>query len=297
MISEAQKKFLKEWNAEYGVREKRRWFDWSRKSPPNLPSPRSPPPPLPPKAVSTPEYLGKTTDTKRDIVLIGTDAGAAITYPDDLWKSLCRIDVTYQSGQREWGTGFLIDPGVVLTAGHVVFSQEYGRAAEVTVTPGLTSAYAGFPVQSNVVRCRGEWPQTFSERWDFGAVILPDRIAYANFGIIPLLTVDDDYISNLISNGKRVVVAGYPDAHQGQMWACKDILFGCDATSVKHQVRTWGGDSGAPVLTKDVRKLDVAIAVHSGWQTDTSYNVACRVTNELVSQANAWIAEAQNLTS
>ena len=181
----------------------------------------------------------------------------------------------------------------MFTAGHVVFSDKgFGRAVKVIVTPGLTSQYPGYSVEALDVRYPPSWQSSLKEPWDYGAVILRDRVTFANFGIIPLFSASDSYLNSMVPSGRRVVIAGYPDAHKGQMWSCKDFVSDCDATTVRHKVRTWGGDSGAPLLT-----IDGAIAVHSGWLTDTSFNVGRRVTSEVVGQANSWIAEAARLTS
>src|SRR5262245_31057202 len=173
--SPGQDKFLGEWKAEYGVRDKKSWFSWDRKQLPNLPPPSGLPALRPPNAIAGPNYLGKATGF--EAAPIGSDTGVAVTSSHDLpWRAICRVDVRYSDNHTGWGTGFLIDPGVVFTAGHVVFSDKgHGKAAELTITAGLTSQYPGSPLPSETVRYDDRWPQTFAEKWDYGAVILPNR--------------------------------------------------------------------------------------------------------------------------
>src|SRR5262245_43668381 len=104
----SQEKFLDEWEAGYGPQAK---ADWLKRGapPPELPAPSAEPAALPPNAVDAPGCLGKPSIFKRWIwagaPVIGVDEGKEVDVPRQLpWLAICRVDVTYQSNDQQWGT-------------------------------------------------------------------------------------------------------------------------------------------------------------------------------------------------
>lgn len=71
-------------------------------------------------------------------VVIGTDDRKNITstmqYP---WRSICSLKIKAKDGTNWIGTGFLIGPRTVITAGHVVYLHNHGGwAKSIEVIPG-----------------------------------------------------------------------------------------------------------------------------------------------------------------
>ena len=71
-------------------------------------------------------------------LIIGSDDRVLVTnnelYP---WRCVCSLLITAQSGTMYLGTGWLVSPRVVLTAGHCVYmSDEGGWASQIEVIPG-----------------------------------------------------------------------------------------------------------------------------------------------------------------
>src|SRR5207248_9320300 len=70
-------------------------------------------------------------------LIIGSDDRVLVTnnelYP---WRCVCSLLITAQSGTMYLGTGWLVSPRVVLTAGHCVYmSDEGGWASQIEVIP------------------------------------------------------------------------------------------------------------------------------------------------------------------
>ena len=75
-------------------------------------------------------------------VIIGTDERVRITPTTSFpWRSICALRITAQNGSRWIGTGFLVAPRTVITAGHCVFMHAQGGwAKSIEVVPGLDEA-------------------------------------------------------------------------------------------------------------------------------------------------------------
>jgi len=98
--------------------------------------------PLPAPTVVSPSGLSAEAME----VIIGTDNRVRINpttaYP---WRAVCGLKLTASDGTRWIGTGWLVSPRTIITAGHCVFMKNQGgwiRSAEVI--PGLNNALRPF---------------------------------------------------------------------------------------------------------------------------------------------------------
>lgn len=168
------------------------------------------------------------------------------------WNKICALYILGTNNSEIRGTGWLIAPRVVITAGHNVFSQKNlgGWAREVVATASLDGGY-----------------RPYGERRAAGFDAHPDWIANggpdADVGCIYLdkpfdLKIGEKYFYPVASEpstllGRRIKVLGYPTdlkmarvqyEHEGEA----RHLHG---TSIYYDVDTHGGQSGAPIFVKE----------------------------------------------
>jgi V8-like Glu-specific endopeptidase len=206
--------------------------------------------------------------------VVGTDDRTRVitteSYP---WNTVGYIDNSYPSGRAYRGSGAIVTPYMVLTAGHMVYdwSAEGGYARSMNFSPGqrqlsaggaVTRPYGQFTAASwqtnaNYIDALKTNPGVQFD-YDYGAVFF--NTSFTSVGLntyMPVVfNVDPDAIN----------LAGYPLSVQGEtnsqaMWHS----FG-DVTSITDRILyydadTTGGNSGGPVweLTSGLRRI---VAVH-----------------------------------
>jgi glutamyl endopeptidase len=96
------------------------------------------------------------------------------TYP---FRAVCRLIITARDNTRWYGTGFLVAPRTVITAGHCVFLHEHGGwAKSIEVIPGLNkeSRPHGSAV-ARIFKTVVGWTKGKNRNQDYAAIILPQR--------------------------------------------------------------------------------------------------------------------------
>ena len=102
------------------------------------------------------------------------------------WKRICHLQITAANGKRFLGSGALIGPRTIVTAGHCVFMKEQGGwASSITVTPGRSGNSRPFG-SSNAVTLKSVrgWVNNSGRAYDYGAIILPPSFRPTNQGVV-----------------------------------------------------------------------------------------------------------------
>jgi glutamyl endopeptidase len=229
-------------------------------------------------------------------VILGTDDRVRVTnnelYP---WRCISSLLITANTGAQYIGTGWLVSPRMLLTAGHCVYmSDEGGWVTQIEVIPGRNGEARPFgSAVSRDFRSVSGWTQDGDSDYDYGAVILPadkrygDQLGWFGYACRP-----DDYMQAIMLN-----LSGYPgdggkapNQVEGSQWfhsrTVKDVL----AKQITYEIDTYGGQSGAPVweMTSDGSRYGVA--VHT-WGTTVS-NGGTRITGEVFDNIMAWVGQA-----
>ncbi len=214
------------------------------------------------------------------------------TYP---WRCICSLLITAQSGSLFIGTGWLVSPRLVLTAGHCVYlHDEGGWASQIEVIPGRNGGSRPFgSVVARDLRSVRGWTIDRDRDYDYGAILLPEGRRYGDeLGWLGYATRADDYFSGITLN-----LAGYPgdggkegpERQQGTQWYDSREVKDVDEKQITYEIDTWGGQSGAPVwvLTSDGNRY--GLAIHT-WGTTVS-NGATRITGDVFDNIVLWAGQ------
>lgn len=218
-------------------------------------------------------------------VIIGADnrvrVFATTAYP---WRAICSLKITAKDNSKWIGTGWLVAPRTVITAGHCVFMHDHGGwAKSIEVIPGLNDASRPFGsgASSNLRSVTG-WTTNKNRDFDYGAIILPasyrpgDRTGYFGFSV-----KTDAYLMASVLN-----LSGYPgDKGGNQQWFMPLKPKAVSARVIKYDIDTMGGQSGAPVWVKvgDVRSC---VGIHTNG--DLSGNSATRIVTPVFNNIQLW---------
>jgi V8-like Glu-specific endopeptidase len=209
---------------------------------------------------------------------------------------ICSLEITGRSGERGTGTGFLVGPKLVLTAGHCVFGRDDlgGWAMSIVVAAGRSGVTNPFGSVSAVrADALDGWVDDEDPDFDIGCIQLAEPLGKA-VGWFDVAALANDELQS-----RRVNVAGYPsDKHGGTvLYHHADVIAALRARRVFHLADTERGSSGAPVWIEAGSKLPpTVVAVHAygvdGSPPDVKVesNSGTRVTADVLAQINRWRA-------
>lgn len=251
--------------------------------------------------------VGSTAERIVGLVDDRTQVNDTSPYP---YCSICLIEWT-GGGKSYMGTGWLISPNVVITAGHCI-CDDYGRL----FNPGTYRVYRApsRPEQvtngTRVLRsfCTQEYQRnpTNSPAYDFGALILQSDLINADMRLVPKV-MNPNQLTNALVNlvgytqptGPRA--GGYP---RGTMWRdanritrVRNVARGVD--QIDYLADTMRGTSGAPViLVENGEGFVIGIHNHGGPETRqgewyANYNTATLITSRVNSQLEEWQAQGR----
>jgi V8-like Glu-specific endopeptidase len=226
----------------------------------------------------------------RDIMsVIARDDRVRVTknaeYP---WRCICHLRITARNGAVSWGTGWLVSPRVVVTAGQCVYLHDGGGwAAKVEVIPGRDGLHRPYDsAMAAALRSVPPWTERRDFEYDYGALLLPpdqrlgDRLGW--FGYAPR---DDAYLQQVTLN-----LAGYPAQREGTQWFASGPARQVDARQISYDVSTSLDQVGSPVWEMTPNGERYGVAIHS-WGTRLS-NGGTRITREVFDHIARWVQEA-----
>ncbi|RBQ76069.1 hypothetical protein FVER14953_20152 [Fusarium verticillioides] len=227
--------------------------------------------------------------------IIGEDMRALVDYSDiqegGKYRSIVKIQARFEGkGKPVWmmGTGWLIRPDLLVTAGHVVYDwgRHYGAATQIRCYIGYNgrASMRTSQVQArhgvNVVTT-SEWVEAANNRTRDVAFIQLDRAFTGNLRTFT-------FVNTPLSGHKTLLgIVGYPgdktlrdietgdEEYGAQMYeeyAKTDYeIEASPRHMVEYSISTFGGQSGAPILRKANGQL-VSIGTHcyGGGGTDSN---------------------------
>jgi V8-like Glu-specific endopeptidase len=212
------------------------------------------------------------------------------------WRMICALSLRGAMGSAI-GTGWLVGPRTILTAGHCVYSTDFfgGWASAIEVSPGRNAAT--FPygtIASRSFSSLDRWVEQQEPDFDIGCIHLEEAIGRQT-GWFQVGTLPPEELERYLVN-----VSGYPGDRGGgtEQYHHRNRILHVSERRVFYDVDTYGGQSGAPVWiheTEDAPPL--AIAIHAYGTGATPGNVplpansAPRIIPEVFEQIEAWVEQ------
>ncbi len=261
-----------------------------------------------PKAAPSAAYFLRAGKAPVSILetVIGEDERARILETAAApWRMICnlRFQGPLSAGV---GTGWLVGPTTVLTAGHCVHDPRIGGwATQITVTPGLNRDRRPHgQVIARRFSSTQSWIADQNEDHDLGVIHLDadatpvDRDSAAlgdALGFFGLAVRSDADLA-----GSFIHVAGYPgELARGfgkEMWGHRSRVTAVTERRVFYDVDTTAGQSGGPAFTiEDDPARPTAVAIHAYGTGGTPAhlgiiaNSAPRITTEVFDMIERWI--------
>lgn len=217
--------------------------------------------------------------------IIGDDNRVRIRHTTQLpWRQVCALRIRFRNGRVYRGTGFLIGPRTVATAGHCVYlKKEGGWAESIEVIPGADGSSRPFgSATSRQFRSVAGWVNNGKPACDYGCVILPPgSFGGRNLGAFGFAALEP---SELLASS--AVIGGYPgDKPFAELWGMARRLRSVSANQLSYDIDTKGGQSGAPVYIR-YRGQRICCGIHN-YGGSTS-NTATRITRPVYERLAGW---------
>lgn len=218
-------------------------------------------------------------------VIIGTDDRVRISPTTSFpWRAICALKITAQDNTRWIGTGFLVSPRTVITAGHCVYMHAHGGwPKRVEVIPGLNDnlrPYGSFVGTS--FRSVVGWVNDKKREYDYGAIILPNNSRPGDkTGAFGFAVKDNPYLLSAYLN-----LSGYPgDKGGNQQWFMARKAKSVTPRVIYYEIDTMGGQSGSPVWVK-IGNARYAVGIHTNGLI--TGNSATRIVLPVFNNIQAW---------
>ena len=209
------------------------------------------------------------------------------------FNAICHLRFVTKSGGAFVGTGWLIAPRTVITAGHCVFCKPHGgwvrsmtistqRNGGPSTARESQTVTRGFKTTEVYTRLRHGDPR--EPEYDYGAIILPR--AFQRAGHFGYAVYAPDKLRNETFN-----VVGYPGEKSGTMWGHFQRGLSVSSRLLTYQIDTTKGQSGAPLFDivpgpNGSGKRYVSVGIHNAG--NDRENFATRVNRDVFTLLDKW---------
>lgn len=211
------------------------------------------------------------------------------------WRMICALRMRSQSGDEAFGTGWLVGPRTIVTAGHLVHHQEFcgGWAESIEVSAGRTPSSRPFSrFTTTRFAAADRWVENADPEFDVGCIQL-DRPLGDLTGWFGLASPTAAELNSALVN-----ISGYP-AIRGdgaeQYFQANRIAHVGDRR-LSYDLDTYGAQCGAPTWIHRtpsappvVVALQAASAGANPFDLGTGTDSALRITPEIFDMIKTWI--------
>ncbi|MGI9242291.1 MAG: trypsin-like serine peptidase [Verrucomicrobiales bacterium] len=218
-------------------------------------------------------------------------------------RSLAAIlAVDRKNGGVQIGTGWFFSPGLLVTAGHVLFDHNHnlGKMKEAFVLPmhnnsipNAKGLFEKIHVSPNQFRLTDGWVKKKDRAADYAAIVLPES-QHSSHWCNTSVELNDEVLGADQMARQQILIAGYPakppaGAAPGTMWIAAGKLGGRDAKQISYRIDTSGGQSGTAVFLS-TQKGAYVLGIHNyGIALDGKrFNQATRINKAVFLQLAAW---------
>lgn len=206
------------------------------------------------------------------------------------YSAVCQLIIHLPGNRRARGTGWLMGPQLVVTAGHCVHEGEGGGYFEsVEVIPAMNGATRPFGSQmasQNALRASSSWISQGSLAGDYGAILL-DRPFESDSGASPGV-FETAVRTDAELDGAMLELSGYPgDKAFGEQWIDQDPVSSLQPGRIRYYLDTYGGQSGSGSRTLPDNQV---VGIHN---YGSCPNKSTRITAEVKSVLDAWRFESE----
>ena len=176
------------------------------------------------------------------------------------FRATCSLLISF-SGNQYVGTGWLISPDTVATAGHCVYWHDLGGWADtIKVMPGRNGNQLPFGSEiSNKFYSVSGWTKNKDPEYDYGAIKLPSGLLGREVGYFGFQNQPD-----FILNSSRLNNVGYPaDKPAGTSWFNAGRATQVKPRFIYYMIDTYGGQSGSSVYIRTSGGSTISVGVHS----------------------------------
>jgi len=236
--------------------------------------------------------------------IIGNDDRIEVPNISEIpFSGICYLEIVPPDGGVTFvGTGWLISPTVVITAGHCVYCSPWkngdepetygrGRAAAITACFGQRGNTSREKINAIAVEYPAEWQSNQQHReYDFAAIQL-ERPASSSFVPFVFGDGDDDFLKDM-----GVCIAGYPantkkKSFNKTMYMHSGRIMGVEPQRLEYQIDTSAGDSGAALVYYDKEEnTNVVVGIHNAGDSGAQLNIAARINSFVYSKLAEWQA-------
>ncbi|OOQ91908.1 trypsin-like serine peptidase [Bacillus cereus] len=199
------------------------------------------------------------------------------------WRAVCELIITTADGRKGSGTGWLVGPRTIITAGHCVFDVDTGQWYEsIEVIPARDHNKEPFGRFTSTTFWSVEgWITNGDHKYDYGAIILDadigNRVGYLGF------RADlDSVINNQIATN-----VGYPgdkeDNESSTQWTMSGNIEVISNEKIRYMIDTYGGHSGGPVWLGSLESQVIGIHTYGGCP-----NSATRINGNVFENIKYW---------
>jgi V8-like Glu-specific endopeptidase len=215
-------------------------------------------------------------------VMVNDDRSRVLATENPPWCWVCSLLITTGDGRLCLGSGWVVGPRTVITAGHCLHTRRGGWVRRVEVLVGRNEGTRlSAHVSSDLHSVRG-WTEAKDWGYDYGAILLSDPVRPE--GGLRFKVLSDKELDTL----RYAHVAGYPvdRTPQGTLWGSGRALAGVRTQALLYQLSTFGGQSGGPVFYKQgPERFAVGIHTYGGPQA----NYATRITADVYTNIKEWM--------
>ncbi|MEL6142665.1 MAG: serine protease, partial [Bacteroidota bacterium] len=205
------------------------------------------------------------------------------------YRAIVQLTITAKNGRRYVGTGWLVSPRTVITAGHCVYLHGAGGwAKSIQVTPGMNASSKPFGTcRATSFRSVRGWVNSKKRDYDYGAIILPKNCRFGQrTGVFRFAAYSSRYLYR-----KYINISGYPGDKGGKtQWYHAKRISRITSKRLVYNIDTAGGQSGSPIFLRFGRRR-IAIGIHTSGSL--SGNSGTRINRSVKANLTRWMREGR----